>query len=120
MSERVICGFDVRMLLGNGPCVRSGGARAMSKSDMQGLDVPARHATTVTLPEEFLRRARELKITVSQARERGPAAQITQSRAERWLIESRAAMDAWNDYVDRLNRPLARFRQFWRPALTSI
>jgi post-segregation antitoxin (ccd killing protein) len=29
-----------------------------------------------------------------------------------WLIENRAAIEAWNEQVERDGLPLARFRQF--------
>ena len=35
-----------------------------------------------------------------------------QSSRERWLEENRAAMDAWNAYVEAHGLPLAAFRQF--------
>ena len=74
--------------------------------------VLARRATNVTLPEPLLREAREMGINVSQACERGLSAEVAATRARRWLEENRAAMDAWNDHVERHGLPLAEFRQF--------
>lgn len=74
--------------------------------------LPPRRATNVTLPDSLLRAARELDINVSQACERGLAAAVAETRAQRWLRENRAAMDAWNSYVERNGLPLADFRQF--------
>lgn len=71
-----------------------------------------RRATNVTLPEALLREARDLKINVSQACERGLAAEVSKARTERWLRENHAAMEAWNDHVEKYGLPLARFRQF--------
>ena len=71
-----------------------------------------RRATNVTLPEPLLREARELGINISQACERGLATAVAETRAERWKLENRAAMDAWNDHVERHGLPLAAFRQF--------
>lgn len=71
-----------------------------------------RRPTNVTLPEPLLREARDLGINVSQACERGLAAAVAETRAERWQRENRAAMDAWNEHVERHGLPLAAFRQF--------
>ena len=71
-----------------------------------------RRATNVTLPEPLLREARELDINVSQACERGLAAAVSETRVERWKRENQAAMEAWNDHVERHGLPLAAFRQF--------
>jgi antitoxin CcdA len=71
-----------------------------------------RRATNVTLPEPLLREARELGINISQACERGLATAVAETRAERWKLENRAAMDAWNEHVERHGVPLAAFCQF--------
>lgn len=71
-----------------------------------------RRPTNVTLSESLLREAKELGINVSQACERGLAAAVAEIKAQRWLRENRAAMDAWNDYVEQQGLPLAEFRQF--------
>lgn len=79
---------------------------------MSRQQTPTRRATNVTLPESLLRQARELQINISQACERGLAAEVERTKAQRWLEENRAAMDAWNDYVEQHGVPLAGFRQF--------
>jgi antitoxin CcdA len=71
-----------------------------------------RRATNVTLPESLLQEARKLDINVSQACERGLAAEVAATKAQLWLDENRAAMDAWNNYVEQNGLPLAEFRQF--------
>ena len=77
-----------------------------------GSQQAPRRPANVTLPEPLLRAARELEINVSQACERGLAAAVAKTTAQRWLQENRAAMDAWNDYVEKHGLPLAAFRQF--------
>ncbi len=57
-----------------------------------------------------MREARELKINVSQACERGLAAEVAATKAQRWLEENRAAIEAWNEYVEQQGLPLADFR----------
>lgn len=71
-----------------------------------------RRATNVTLPETLLREAREMGINLSQACERGLAAEVANARRQRWLEENRDAMVAWNDHVAEHGLPLAAFRQF--------
>jgi antitoxin CcdA len=71
-----------------------------------------RRATNVTLPESLLHEARKLNVNVSQACERGLAAEVAATKAQQWLQENRAAMDAWNDYVEQNGLPLTEFRQF--------
>ncbi len=76
------------------------------------LNRVTRRATNVTLPEALLHEARALKVNLSQACERGLAAEVARARQAAWLAENRAAMDAWNDYVEQNGLPLAEFRQF--------
>ncbi len=71
-----------------------------------------RRATNVTLPEALLRDAREMGINLSQACERGLAAEVVDARRRQWLKENRDAMDAWNRYVAKHGLPLDNFRQF--------
>ena len=79
-------------------------------SDVQAS--PARRPTNVTLPEALLREARAFGINLSQACERGLAAEVGSVRRQRWLEENSAAMDAWNDHVAEHGLPLAAYRQF--------
>ena len=72
----------------------------------------ARRPTNVSLDRTLVEEARALGINLSQACERGIAAQLTQVRGERWLEENRAAIEASNDYVEQHGLPLARYRQF--------
>ncbi len=71
-----------------------------------------RRATNVTLPETLLRDAREMGINLSQACERGLAAEVANIHRQRWLEENKGAMDAWNGHVAEHGLPLAAFRQF--------
>ncbi len=72
----------------------------------------SRRATNVTLPEALLTEARDMKINVSQACERGLATTIAEQRRQRWLAENRDAMDDWNRHVAEHGLPLAAYRQF--------
>ncbi len=71
-----------------------------------------RRATNITLPEALLREAKALKVNMSQACERGLAAEVARARREVWLSENRAAMDAWNAHVEAHGMPLAQYRRF--------
>jgi antitoxin CcdA len=66
----------------------------------------------VTLPEDLLREAREIGINLSQACERGIAAEVSSAREQRWLTQNREAIDAWNNHVADRGLPLAAFRSF--------
>ncbi len=72
----------------------------------------ARRPMSVTLPVSLLHEARDLQINVSQACERGLAAEVAETRLQLWLQENRPAMDAWNEYVERNGLPLDAFHQF--------
>lgn len=72
----------------------------------------SRRPTNVTLPDNLLREARALGINLSQACERGLAAEVGSVRRQRWLEENRDAMEAWNEYVAEHGLPLAAYRQF--------
>jgi antitoxin CcdA len=74
--------------------------------------LPGRRPANVTLPEDLLQAARTLGINVSQACELGLAREVKQCKQRAWLLENRAAIDAWNDHVEASGLPLAAFRQF--------
>ncbi len=71
-----------------------------------------RRAANVTLPEALLRDAKEMGINLSQACERGLAAEVVDTRRRRWLEKNQDAIDAWNGYVAKHGLPLDDFRQF--------
>ena len=71
-----------------------------------------RRAMNVTLPEILLRDTRELGINLSQACERGIAAEVAAIRRQRWLEQNRDAMQAWNEHVAQHGLPLAGNRPF--------
>lgn len=69
-------------------------------------------ATNVTLAENLLAEAKELRINVSQAAESGVAMAVAQRRAEIWLKENWEAIQSSNDYVEKHGLPLEQFRMF--------
>jgi antitoxin CcdA len=76
-------------------------------------DAPTlRRATNVTLPDALLREARDLEVNLSQACEAGLTAEVAAAKARRWLAENQAALEAWNEHVERHGLPLSEFRSF--------
>ena len=73
---------------------------------------PSRRATNVTLPEALLRDARAMGINLSQACERGLAAEVADARRRQLLEDNQDAMLAWNNYVAEHGLPLDAYRQF--------
>jgi antitoxin CcdA len=74
---------------------------------------PARRiATNVSLDSALVAEARALGINISQASSRGLESAVAQARAERWLEENKAALEASNAFVEAHGLPLASLRQF--------
>ncbi|MBS1767508.1 MAG: type II toxin-antitoxin system CcdA family antitoxin [Acidobacteria bacterium] len=57
--------------------------------------------TNLSLSADLLLEARALDINLSAALDEALAGIIRKRRAEVWLEENRAAMDAYNDHVER-------------------
>ncbi len=77
------------------------------------LEKPApRKATNVTLPEPLLKQARALNVNVSQACERGLAAEVAEVRRAAWLLANRGGIDAWNERVEQQGLLMAEYRRF--------
>ena len=71
-----------------------------------------RKAANVIPPGRLPREARHRDVNVSHACEQGLPAAVSEARAAAWLRENRAALDAWNEYVEQHGPPLSEFRQF--------
>lgn len=71
-----------------------------------------RRATNVSLDCELLRQAKELKVNISRACERGLALEVAAANEKRWLEENGPALEAANAYVEARGLPLARHRKF--------
>ena len=84
----------------------------MPTTDIAERKESNRRAANVTLPASLLQAAKALKINVSQACERGLAAEVAKARTEQWLRDNRGAMDAWNAHIEEHGLPLAHYRQF--------
>ena len=72
----------------------------------------AKKSTNVSLTENLLAEAKELRINVSQAAEAGLAKAVAEKRAELWLKENWESIESSNAYVEKHGLPLAKFRMF--------
>jgi antitoxin CcdA len=68
--------------------------------------------TNVSLRASLVDEAKELGVNISLAADRGLEEAVKQARAERWLEENRAALDAYNEYVEKNGLPLEKLRLF--------
>lgn len=71
-----------------------------------------RRSTNVSLPADLVAEAKELGVNISQAAEKGVAAELAVRRREKWLEENMAAIEAHNAWVEKNGLPLAKYRQF--------
>lgn len=72
----------------------------------------AKKATNVSLAENLLAEAKELRINVSQAAEAGVAKAVAERRAELWLKDNLEAVESSNAYVEQHGLPLEKYRMF--------
>ncbi|MDT3679981.1 MAG: type II toxin-antitoxin system CcdA family antitoxin [Burkholderiaceae bacterium] len=70
------------------------------RSVLYDVSAPKR-ATNVTVNADLLRRAREFDVNLSQTLEFALVAEVKRCARERWLAENRAAIDAYNEDVER-------------------
>jgi antitoxin CcdA len=71
-----------------------------------------RQPANLSIDAQLMKEAKALEVNVSRAAEAGIAEAVAAEKSRLWKLENRAALEAWNDYVDRNGLPLARFRQF--------
>ena len=58
-------------------------------------------AANLSVDTDLLERAKRLKLNLSQVLEIGLSEVIRQRQREEWLKKNRAAIEAYNDYVDK-------------------
>ena len=68
--------------------------------------------TSVSLAEPLLAEAKTLGINVSQAAEEGVAAAVARHRREQWLEENAAAIQSYNEFVEKHGMVLDKYRLF--------
>lgn len=71
-----------------------------------------KRAINVSLNKDVVAGAKEMGINISQACERGLAAEIKRAREEKWLLENQEAIEATNAWVAKNGLPLAKYRVF--------
>ena len=62
---------------------------------------PRKKAANLSIDERLLARARRLKLNLSQVFEAGLTVAIRQQEAAQWLKKNRAALDAYNEYIEK-------------------
>ena len=58
-------------------------------------------AANLSVDEQLLARARRLKLNLSQVLEAGLAEEIRRREGEEWLRRNRAALDAYNEHLEK-------------------
>jgi antitoxin CcdA len=71
-----------------------------------------RKPANLSLDEELVTQAKDLKINLSRAAEDGIAQAIKVERERLWRIENAEAIAASNAYVEKHGLPLQKYRQF--------
>lgn len=71
-----------------------------------------RRPTNVSLPADLVESARGLDINISQACERGLAAEVKKVREDKWIEENWDAIQSSNEYIAKHGLPLAKYRMF--------
>ncbi|MBE1204759.1 type II toxin-antitoxin system CcdA family antitoxin [Aminobacter carboxidus] len=79
---------------------------------LQKAPKPVRKPTNVTIDAALVEEAKALGLNMSQLAEDALAKAVSEEKSRRWKIENQAALDAWNDYVDKNGLPLAKYRLF--------
>jgi antitoxin CcdA len=74
----------------------------------------AKKAANLSIRADLLEEARAYKINLSQTLEAALAAELKKEKERRWLEENRAAIDAYNRYVEKHGLFSDRFRTFMR------
>jgi antitoxin CcdA len=69
-------------------------------------------STNLSINAELLSQARRLRINLSQTLERRLAEMVHESRAKKWLKDNQAALEEYNDHVERHGVFSDRLRRF--------
>jgi antitoxin CcdA len=72
----------------------------------------ATRPTNLSLSAALVDEAKELGINISLAAAAGLEEAVRKRRAERWLEENGAALETYNQFVDKHGLPLGKFRLF--------
>lgn len=70
-------------------------------ADRTGTARKRKRAANLSVDERLLEQARQMKLNLSQVFEAGLAQAIRQREAQEWLKRNRAALDAYNEHVEK-------------------
>jgi len=84
----------------------------MNSVPIRGRKPGSRRAANVSLSSELIDEAKRLEINISQACEKGLAAEVKKAREDKWIEENWEAIQFWNRYVEENGLPLAKYRMF--------
>lgn len=84
----------------------------MNSAPVRGRKPGNRRPTNVSLASELIEEARQLEINISQACEKGLAAEVKKAREDKWIEENWEAIQSSNAYVREYGLPLAKYRLF--------
>lgn len=73
---------------------------------------PVTRPTNLSLNAALVDEAKALGINISLAAASGLEQAVAKKRAERWIQENAAALDSYNEYVNRCGLPLEKSRLF--------
>ena len=71
-----------------------------------------KRATNLTIDPVLLDEARALNINLSATFEASLRDAVRKQKAAKWLEENRAALDGYNDWIEKNGLPLEKYRQF--------
>ena len=74
--------------------------KSKSAKQLRRHSVPKR-PTNVSIDADLLRHAKELGVNLSKVLEEQLALRVREARQRRWLAENQAAVEAYNDRIDR-------------------
>ena len=77
-----------------------------------GYQESRKKAANLSLDQELLKDAKALGVNVSAAAQKGVEAAVKQAKAEAWLRENRANIEASNKWVEENGLPLEKYRMF--------
>jgi len=75
---------------------------------------PAKKAANLSIRADLLEEARAYKINLSQTLEAALQVELKKEKERRWREENRAAIDAYNRYVEKHGLFSDRYRTFMR------
>jgi antitoxin CcdA len=78
------------------------------------MNTTAKKAANLSIRVDLLEEARAYKINLSQTLEAALQVELKKEKERRWLEENRAAIDAYNRYVEKHGLFSDRYRTFMR------